>query len=94
MDDKGILKELEWQTKSNTVKEKVMLWSIPAVFGMMKKGSPYVNLLHSTAQFVGDPFNYTEHQEEYIGFVGDRIRGENPHLSVIMALKISQLQDK
>ena len=76
MDNKGILKELEWQTKTNTLKEKVMLWSIPAVFGMMKKESPYVNLLHSAAQFVGDPFNYVEHQEDYTGFVGDRIRGK------------------
>ena len=59
------------------------MWSIPAVFAMMKKGSPYVNLLHSAAQFVGDPFNYAEHQNDYIGFVGDRIRGENPHAVVI-----------
>ena len=83
MDAKGVLKELEWQTKTNTVKKKVMLWLIPAVFGMMKKGSPYVNLLHSAAQFVGDPFNYVEHQEDYIGFVGDRIRWENPQAAVI-----------
>ena len=83
MDAKGVLKESEWQTKTNTVKEKVILWLIPAVFRMMKKGSPYVNLLHSAAQFVGDPFNYAEHQEDYIGFVGDRIRGENPHAVVI-----------
>ena len=50
---------------------------------MMKKGSPYVNLLHSAAQFVGDPFNYVEHQEDYIGFMGDRIRGVNPSAAVI-----------
>ena len=50
---------------------------------MMKKGSAYTNLLHSVAQFVGDPFNYTEHHQDYIGFVGDKIRGENPHAVVI-----------
>ena len=58
MDANGILKELGWQTKIKKVKEKVMLWSVPAVFGMTKKGSPYINLLHLAAQFAGDPFNY------------------------------------
>ena len=50
---------------------------------MTKKGSAYTNMLHSVAQFVGDPFNYTEHHQDYIGFVGDKIRGENPHAVVI-----------
>ena len=37
MGPEGILKEFELQTKLEKVKEQVMAWTIPAVFGMMKK---------------------------------------------------------
>ena len=83
MGPEGILKELEWQTKNQTVKEQVMSWTIPAVFGMIKKGSPYINLLHSAAFFAGNPFVEAEYQGENIGFVGDRMVGVNPHAIVI-----------
>ena len=69
MDAKGILKELEWQTKINTVKEKSYGVVNTSSIRNDEKGSPCVNLLHSAAQFVGDPFNYAERQDYYIGFV-------------------------
>ena len=83
MSSEGILKELKWQTKLEKVKEKVMTWTIPAVFGLIKKGSPYVNLLHSAAYFAGNDFVVAEYQNENIGFIGDRMIGVNPHAIVI-----------
>ena len=83
MSSEGILKELKWQTKLEKVKEKVMTWTIPAVFGLIKKGSPYVNLLHSAAYFAGNDFVVAEYQNENIGFMGDRMIGVDPHAIVI-----------
>ena len=73
MDAVGIIGEFDWQTKDWPVKEQIMMNTTPVVFAIMKKGSLYIHLMHSAAQFGGDPFCTAEYQEKILGCVGDRI---------------------
>jgi len=73
MDTASILKEFEWQTKDKNVKNLVMVVTSHVVFAFNKTGSPYIQLVHSAAQFGGDPFNPAKYQSKFIGFVGDII---------------------
>ena len=68
-DTGGIIGEFEWQTKDQPVKEQIMISTTPVVFAMMKEGRPYIHLMHSAAQFGGDPFCPAEYQEDH------RLRG-------------------
>ena len=62
MDMIGIIGEFELQIKVRQVKDQTMMSSTLIVFAMMKEGSPYVHLVHSAAQFGGDPFCPAEYQ--------------------------------
>ena len=67
------------------MKEIVIVVTTPVVFVWMKEGSTYTQLVHSAAQFGGDPFNPVEYQSKFTGFVGDRIMGVNPMAILIKA---------
>ena len=53
MDANAIVKEFDWQTKAQKVKEIIMLITTPVVFVWNKARSAYIQLVHSAAQFGG-----------------------------------------
>ena len=73
VDTTSILKEFEWQKKTNTiVKDTVTTQISPMIFAIMKGGSPFIQIVHSVGKFGGDLFNPAEYQGWVIYLVGDK----------------------
>ena len=76
----GMKPELEDQQDSNKDRLQEMVWvgTDPIVFGFMKPNSPFVQVLHSPAKYVGCRHGFDEHNMKHIAFVGDRRESMEP----------------
>ena len=76
----GMKKELGDQQDTNKDRLQDMVWggTDPIVFGFMKPNSPFIQVLHSPAKYVGCRHGFDEHNMKHIAFVGDRRKNMEP----------------
>ena len=78
-------KGIKWQGDSKKLAagtkeflEQVTTRMNPVVLLGMRKGSPFLQLVHSVSRFLGCPMEEDEYNGTYIGFLGDRKGTLNP----------------
>ena len=83
MDAAGMIREMEWQTKDQLVKDQIMIYTMHVgyCYDEGRKSIRPSSALYGTVW--GDPFSRVEYQKKFIGFVRDIILGVNPNAIVI-----------
>ena len=85
-------KEMRWQgTKKSAqgvkdFRDQVLTRVKPVVLLGMRKNSPFLQMVHSAAKFLGDPMEEEEYNGNIIGFLGDRTSTSDP-LPVVLEEK-------
>lgn len=86
-------KEMRWQgSKKNAqgikdFRDQVLTRVKPVVQIGMRKNSPFLQLVHSAAKFLGDPMEEDEYNGNIIGFLGDRTSAVEP-LPIVLGGKL------
>ena len=85
-------KEMRWQGAKKTgqgvkdFRDQVLTRVKPVVQIGMRKNSPFLQIIHSAARFLGDPMEEDEYNGNIIGFLGDRTSTADP-LPVVLEEK-------